>query len=441
MNDSILPKQTTHLFVPSSIDALMMLPTKRQQKHVDKYHYILHLIYIARKVDKRNTSASFINLNAKLLEAVLHARDYLTYIEYWIEQGVIECDNRYIPGEKSKGYRFTKAYQEARVKRVPIKDAKFRAKLTSRKQLYLNKTDWSDTTLSFLHHNLKAIRVDAVRALNFAHELSKNEEWMNARRERRKKGRKSTSSKEGKVEKPKFNDFNMAVYGLVSEDYFFTRDKIGKRVHNNFVNFPSALRSFLYLDDGEQLVNLDVRNSQPLMLCVLLKQHYEGHKLPLDVYKYIDECEKGKFYECFADAVGVPIKNRKKFKQALFTNVFFGKNMSCVKSRAFRGLIAHYPNVASFITEFKRKDHKSLAIALQRVESEIIIDDVIDSLAKEYHPNDFFALTIHDSICTTLSNRDEVMGRMKQAFERKGISVDIKTEYLEQPDTELLQAA
>ena len=359
MNDRYLLKDYTHLFIPSSIDTQLLLP-KTMQKHADKYNYVLHAIYIARKVDKRNTSDSFIPLSSKVLEEVVHARMCKPIIDFWIEEGVIECDNHYITGEKSKGYRFTAAYRRERVKRVKIIDSKFKAKLTKRKSLYIGKLDMSNPILSFLHSNLKAVRVDVLGALNHTHQMFKSTD----------------------EHADKFNQYCLTIHELAQGHYFFTRDTKGNRVHNNFVNFPKSLRPFLYVESGEQLVNLDIRNSQPLMLCVLLMDSYKGRVLPEDVRKYIQECQEGRFYESFALASGIPLEDRKKFKEGLFANVFFGRNEACSRSLAYKALATHYPNIAFFIKEYKRKDYKSLAIALQNVESEIIIDDVIGGLAE-----------------------------------------------------------
>lgn len=408
MNDNYLLKDITHLYIPSSLDTFALL-SKKLKKHADKYNYVLHSIYVARKIDKRYTSSSYIPLSSKILGKVTHSRMCKSLLDFWISEGVIECDNQYIVGEKCKGYRFTVAYREEPVKYIAIKDFKFKAKITKRKCLYMDRLDLSNPTLSFLHNNLMSVRIDMIGALKHTHQLFKvSDEY-----------------------EDKFNQYCISIHEFAQGNYFFTRDIIGNRVHNNFVNFPKSLRPFIYLETGEQLVNLDISNSQPLMLCVLLKEYYKEKTTPIDVTKYIDDCQQGIFYESFAKSSGISLESRKKFKEKLFADVFFGKNEVCVRSKAYKSLLEHYPNIASFINEYKRKDYKSLAIALQRVESEIIIDDVIGNLASTYHPDDFFALTIHDSITTVSGNADEVMSLMQDAFNKRGIKASIKSEFFE----------
>jgi len=408
MNDNYLLKDITHLYVPSSIETFDLLSNK-QKKHADKYNYVLHSIYIARKIDKRNTAASYIPLSSKILGKVTHTSMCKSLLDFWINEGVIECDNQYIVGEKCKGYRFTLAYREEPVKHVAIKDHKFKAKLTKRKSLYMDRVDLSNPTLSFIHNNLMAVRIDVLGALKHTHQLFKVSD----------------------EHEDKFNQYCISIHEFAQGNYFFTRDIIGNRVHNNFVNFPKVLRPFIYLETGEQLVNLDISNSQPLMLCVLLMKYYKERAIPKDVVRYINECQEGIFYESFAISSGIPLESRKEFKEKLFANVFFGRNEVCIRSKAFKALLYHYPNVASFISEYKKKDYKLLAIALQKVESEIIIDDVIGGLASIYNPDDFFALTIHDSITTTYSNKEKVMSMMEEAFRKRGIKASIKPEFFE----------
>jgi hypothetical protein len=51
-----------------------------------------------------------VNLNStKLREDGIH--NYHQYLEYLISCGVLETDNHFIVGEKSRGYRFTSKYQ------------------------------------------------------------------------------------------------------------------------------------------------------------------------------------------------------------------------------------------------------------------------------------------------------------------------------------------
>ncbi|WP_188816092.1 hypothetical protein [Hymenobacter cavernae] len=65
---------------------------------------------------------------------------------------------------------------------------------------------------------------------------------------------------------------------------------------------------------------------------------------------------------------------------------------------------------------------------MQRQESEIIIDGVVNHITQHYYPQDFFALTIHDSITTTSDNADYVQGLMLREFRKWGVTPMIARE-------------
>ena len=88
----------------------------------DSLCYILHLIYTLPLSNKKLLSKNFIPINATLLKEVIkNYKDYLIYLEK--DLNIIESDNQYIVGEKSKGFRFSKEYR-TKVKEIPIVDRK-----------------------------------------------------------------------------------------------------------------------------------------------------------------------------------------------------------------------------------------------------------------------------------------------------------------------------
>ncbi|MEI7983774.1 MAG: hypothetical protein WCI71_19150, partial [Bacteroidota bacterium] len=105
----------------------------------------------------------------------------------------------------------------------------------------------------------------------------------------------------------------VAVNRLDDNDKFLVRDKYG-RIHSNLTNFPRLLRPFLYFEGlPEPLYQLDLSNSQPLLLVFLFQDYFkEKYKKNLgtsdkmvayclkngfnDVPKYIDLVMDGKLY-------------------------------------------------------------------------------------------------------------------------------------------------
>ncbi|WP_125921820.1 hypothetical protein [Hymenobacter lapidarius] len=79
------------------------------------------------------------------------------------------------------------------------------------------------------------------------------------------------------------------------------------RVYTFLTNLATHLRPFLYHTKYEEelLVNLDIRNSQPFLLNVLLNRRYEGQERPADVQHYMELTAAGTFYDDCAAAFGL----------------------------------------------------------------------------------------------------------------------------------------
>lgn len=105
----------------------------------------------------------------------------------------------------------------------------------------------------------------------------------------------------------------------------------------------------------------------------------------------------------------------------LFRTIFYGRNQAAESHPEWHLFTQFFPAVGAFTTESKRKDYIVLSIALQRLEAEIMIDGVINTIALTHNPEDFFALTIHDSSVTTEDKKNYVKSLIAQEFRKRGI--------------------
>ena len=387
-------------FSLKNYDLLAFLPQK-EHKHSDKYHYLLHRLYVGRSMDKRKDSGSWINLSSVHLRNVMSTHRANVIIRFWIRQGVIECNEKAAKNKFCKGYRFTEAYRHEPMHLTPFVDKRFSSSLDRKKQQQYLKPNVEQLNQTFLLFNLQELKIDIDSA------LARIEDKF--RRVRKRFG--------------KYNKYITAVTALHNREYYFKRDSKGRRLHNNFVNLPKFSKKDVYLLTGEELVNIDIVNSQPLMLCILLMAHgITG------IEDYVTACETGKLYESLADAAGIEIADRTKYKRRFFKRVLYGRNENACNSPEFKTFATLYPTVAAFVVAQKKHSHKELSVKLQRIESEIVLDRVIQGLAMEYNPADYFALTIHDSITTTRSNEADMRERMLAAFKPYGVTPKLKTE-------------
>ena len=414
MPTTITASVTKRLFIPTGIDTPALLGPQLA-KFADKYNYLLHYLISARCIDQRLTAESWIPVHSKIFEKYITTRHTANVLRFWLDHGIIEREpaapgrTGYVVGQKSISYRFTAAYRHARVVDVGYLDEKFEQKVARiTKEFRTGKMDLTVKANAFLHFNLRELRINAVAAHQIVNRKLATGAW--------------------DVEKA--NIATVRIQAIREGDWFCTRDTTGHRVHHNFATLNKVLRPACYLETGETLVNIDVKNSQPVILSILLKQHYKN-ALPADVRRYIELCEAGRFYEFVAQAFGIDITDdeaRTAFKKKLFKTIFYGRNQAAEKYPEWACFQAEFPSVAAFITEFKATDYTALSIALQRLESEIMIEGVVGKIAQVHNPEDFFALTIHDSITTTESNQAYVLDLMRQEFRLRGINPSFDTQ-------------
>ncbi len=318
--------------------------------------------------------------------------DYLdTTIPFWrslkpllLRAGLVECDNHYIEGVKAMGYRLSPAYRDTPLEIVPI-----RARQSTRKRLEAARKSQLQLPIhEWLFENLQRIRIDYEAAL---------------------------------AETP---DHNADCYkGQIDSIYHglweFSVDaenskSVSGRVNTNITRLYSPYRKHLRVD-GSHLVQVDIRNSQPLALAILLKDHNDS-----DVKRYRELCQEGLLYDRLADLAEM---TRDEAKHNLLI-WFFSPNGS--KNPVARFFREEFPSVAKWIREVKRKDYRKLAHHLQRAEADFVIHSVCYRLMLTH--SDWFVGTIHDSILCLPEHGEEVRAVMLDEFATLGMKPELKVE-------------
>lgn len=193
-------------------------------------------------------------------------------------------------------------------------------------------------------------------------------------------------------------------------DKFFKKDRTANRLHNNLTNLYTPLRHFLSYK-GQKLVQCDIRNSQLVFLYILMKDCYIPEQ-EMEKFKAV-VCDYG-FYEFFAEKIGIELteEKRKEFKQVIFEKLLFGTNKTDL-SEMEKMFKQEFPTIFYIIRSIKTDDYKSLAIMLQKKESEFIFDCVrkVNKKAPIF--------TIHDSLATTIGNETLIYKIMTDEFKNK----------------------
>lgn len=254
----------------------------------DRLIYIIGLISsIPAKNKDSITENGYVPINSKLIRNAF--KDYHPYLEYLIRTGVLCTDGQYIQGEKSKGYKFTERYEnvslvrynypafQGEVKTIPSEvfseeDGKF---IPNTVISYPYLTYWYDT---------KGLHIDEQAAVNYAHTImqdkfNKGREYWDINRDK----------SHGNFVKRKYplTQYHAALYNINSialGDYKVSIDTNVHRLHSVITNLQKIYRRFLNYN-GAPLVNIDISNSQPYLLCLLLDPRFwdKNSDIPLNI--------------------------------------------------------------------------------------------------------------------------------------------------------------
>ena len=226
------------------------------------------------------------------------------------------------------------------------------------------------------------------------------------------------------------------IRAIKTGNWNLSRNDLTKRVYSTFTSLSSDLRQFLSFK-GEKLEYIDIKNSQPLILGLYLKQ--QSNQLnENELIDYIDSCCSGQFYNSIMDELGLNEDQRKEFKVDFFKYVLFGKEYEQTKSKTLNIFKRKYPTIYSHIKSLKDfklfastedeiqeiqsikgySKHKSYAIfsvLLQRLESKLMIDGVV----KKCMQLGIDVIPLHDAIYCSASDLDTVENIILNEFKIK----------------------
>lgn len=435
-----------NIYLPINLKLKDLLKAKPPsfKYHIDCFKYILDTI-IQRGI-KYNASKQgyFVELNAVLLQRRIH--NYKSYLSYLLDNQVIETDNQYIKGEKSRSYRLHQNFLRSGYvsdvirKTSLIKKSRERKQIEKRLEGYEYLTKWFNSRLKVDLEGAKArlIRLMKKEAL---------EEVDNVRE--------------------RYHLRMLSVEQINNSDFYITIDNTANRVHTNLTNLKSELRNYLTYD-GKQLCSIDIKNSQPFICTILFSPDFykksKGFTLynispkvfhqifpqlptissllptlsPLmlvntpesqsgkDFQLFSKLVDKGNLYKYFSQKfheqhnvlyrVDVP-EEKDMLKDVLFRtlysdNRFFGAPEALPK-RFFQSL---FPSVYALFAAIKKKGANTLPIILQLIESEMVVRRSALAFSKMY-PN-IPIYTIHDSLVTLTSHKQAAYDLLKSEFEQ-----------------------
>ena len=415
------------LYIPEKVDIDGVLegnpPDFDYQR--DCLMYILHLINSIRQ-KKEEEENGYTPISSRLLQ--LKVKNYRSCLDYLIEQGIIESDNHYEKDVECKGYRFSNDYV-SELKPVEITKQTLIKSIVSKaphnfKKIYENlfMRAWFDD----LEVDLEGAKGALLELFNAEKELiGENPAWSN------------------------YNSRLLPLLKLSQGDIIFFVDNTSYRLHTNLTQVKSELRKFIKFK-GKTLCAIDISNSQPYMALALLNEEFYNRNdmdgkidnpsiaNKSDIGNLIRELEdaedivlfkrlvtEGGFYEYFTkemiikglipNVFEIDVETLKRFrnkaKEVMFTVLFSSNRTNNEEAKLFK---EKFPSVHSIFKLIKRGDktYNALAICLQKLESELVLERACVRINSETPNVPIF--TLHDSIITTEEHVEYVEAVLKE---------------------------
>jgi hypothetical protein len=441
--------QKWYFAIPHNLDLDKLCEENNLNKHIDRLKYIINLLVQKTNLDVRyENEQKYINLNFKFLGKVVNQNNVKPLITFLLEKGIIETDNQYITGKKSKGYALTKEYSRREYIEEKVTN-KFILKQLNKIFTEEKRKIESDPILSTIEKMMKRVYINPDVKYYLKSLIGK-------------------THPKYKNKKFKKNDFYKYCYKyrqFLKHNWFNVKDEKTGRLFNTINNMPKIIREFMFVD-GKPLEEIDVGNMQPLGLVILIdeflknptkriKESYDEEqyllkKSGLNPYssiremmdlkftknsKFLEEFEmykylvfnnklydflRGKYEKYFGTEI-----SKAKLKQRFFTFILFGNFNQYAPIDIIELFRSLFPTIWSIIYDIKVENgHKYASLKLQKIEADIIINKVFTKYIQD-HPKAFL-LPIHDAILTTPEHSDILIERIKEELLKIGLSSKVE---------------
>jgi hypothetical protein len=404
----------------------------------------------------KNNDSDYVAVCSLTLKMVL-GNDYTLYVDALVNSGILVSDNEFsVKHHICMGYKLpTQLIQEpwafTTIKgKFIVKSVKKHRRKKSQELKKVNK-DLYHLTRWLIEDTLI---LDKTAALDFLNTLKGV-----MQRELEKRTLKPGSKNRVKS----FLDLRIRIYKTSIERWKltngFTVDNSGGRLHTPLTSIPSIFRNFITTRGGEELISLDIKNSQPFHMVFLFQKrfwrkskkaatmygtdqelynqllHDEGYIMfqkqllrvdnqAIRIFSFKNLVLTGKLYEFICSRLGGIYKSRKKVnpfgtrrlakKQFLRMMYYDPRKINPDVHQFFSEFIKLFPAEGSIMSLLKKRSYRDFSIFLQKLEAKMILHQVCRVIFKE-NP-DIPLYTIHDSIITTKQYADLVMDKIKTTY-------------------------
>jgi hypothetical protein len=299
-----------------------------------------------------------------------YGKNYNAYMNFLMENNVVQISKDYVHNKSSRRYRLNSDILNGEMFRIRNYDKILLRKFNT-KNGEIHKKDVTKNIISYdikkrLVEDLYYVSIDMDRAINYLKQVA--------------------------ITKEVYTRNLYSVEAIRHKHIFYNFDSYG-RFHSNFTILKSYIRKNCLLLENEAVFEIDISNSQPRFLVVLMEQEQAiVNKNEFDLFKYL--VNNGKYYQYITDTLNLSKSDAKKMTY----KILFGRNIMKNGNNLDIQFNNLFPTIHKFIRDYKAKkgSYKVLSHILQKMESEL----VFNSICKEaYEKIDGIKLiTVHDSI-------------------------------------------
>jgi hypothetical protein len=411
-----IPSKTTNnkqrfFYVPLNLNLAERLYGIGEHKltkpiHLDKFYYIIDSIYI-RNVIRDMEWNKHVGLHSRILIKILTSRWASTIKRLLVKTGVIEQNTNYNyrSGHSAQQFRFKAEFRGARFMQIPATDVK----LCERIRKAHDKCSFAAVG----EHPAKALITKSVLTLAFDADAAR--EFL---------ARTEYKSKDARDRR------NTLIHLMVNRrNESFSADSAG-RFYHAFVYLARDLRQFASWN-GQALYAVDVSNCQPALHATLYPSECEEKS------EYVRLVSTNTFYPFINARLECPFRwpeEKQLLKDDVFHYIFYGSRYA-VETDMHKVFKTAFPILNGLLLEKKRFNTKDLPVAMQKMEADIVLNQVAAEFELRHRNEDCCLISIHDSLVSTADYVDELKWLMDKHFSAAlGFKMPVKVERLTKCD-------
>lgn len=416
----------------------------------DNFIFIASKVFSIPSKNKQLHEVSMVPISSTILRAEIGG-DYRKYLDYLIDINLIISDRTYKVAKRRKdgvgkciGFGFIKKLNKAKPEQYEIKRKSLIKRARAWDEIY-KKQIRNDPTLFGLETRLKQITINLEKAETILNDLVKD----------------------GTYTQKKANSELVKCQKIADGHTYLIRDNFGRRIHTNLTSLSKYIRDGGCLSiDGETVVGIDIRSSQPAILHSIAVAQYEEvgrqltekYHIPSDMKdRYLNSERLNKTLNSSPFGhIGLGFKTLQDYHAALKSELtkmqmflekdiydqfciwwkeYFDRELkrSTIKQKWFAYVFGEldkqdpkmakiwryeFPIINRMIADIKDEDYCLMAKILQRRESEMVIEKLCPEL-NDVMESSYF--TVHDSVFVGKSKVDVVKPLFQRILEEHHI--------------------